>query len=265
MSPRLALGTQTTELRDGDTLVGGGAQANWRVQNVDLMARHFIVTVAGDTATVRPASEEAVVAVDGDQVFDDGRALADGSRIEAGTACFFFWTGAARPMLTERAPLPPAHLVIDDDGLAYPLDRTSTTIGRDPSNVIVVSDPTASRFHAEVRREAGGYALHSMGSSGTRINGEEMQGPRLLREGDIIEIAFTTFRCTGQAVPPDLLAAHDPGAVVTEPPDQPTGQRQRASLPDLAPARTPPGNLGLLLGTTAVIVVMVAALFWLLR
>lgn len=267
MSPRLALGAHVLELREGDTLVGSGAQANWRVQNCDLMARHFIVRVAGGVATLLPASGDVVVAVDHDQVLDGGRPLTDGSRIEAGTACFFFWTGAPKAIAVEYPPLPPAHLVSERQGLAWALTRTSTTIGRDPSNVVVVADPTASRFHAEIRREANGYAFHSMGSTGTRINGEELRGPRLLREGDLIEIAFATFRFTGQPVPAELLAPPGPpsAAAVAASRDEPTGQRRRASLPAAGPSREPPRNLGLLLGTTAVIVVTVAALFWLLR
>ena len=129
-------------------------------------------------------------------------------------------------------------------------------------------DPTASRFHAEIRREAGGYALHTMGSSGTRLNGEELHGPRLLHEGDLVEIAFTTFRFTEQSVGAGVTVSAEPVAVGDEragEAGQPTTQRRRTSLSDVGPSKEPPRNVGLLLGTGAVIVVMVVALFWLLR
>ena len=63
-------------------------------------------------------------------------------------------------------------------------DRARRFRGRLPSTIRRVS-----RFHAEVRREAGGFALHSLGSAGTLLNGRKVTGPMLLAEGDVIEIA----------------------------------------------------------------------------
>ena len=68
--------------------------------------------------------------------------------------------------------------------IAYPLSSRSTTIGRDASNAIVLRDPTASRFHAEVRREAGGFALRSIGALAATLNGQPVERPTVLREGD---------------------------------------------------------------------------------
>lgn len=263
MNPRLALGTDAFELRPGETLVGSGAQANWRVTKLDLMARHFILTAEDGRVVLQPASDAAVVSVDGDQVLEDGRELVDGAVIAAGSACFLFWTGAPRATAPHRAPSPPAHLV-GDGTVAYPLTRTSTTIGRDPSNAVVVRDPTASRFHAEIRREAGGYALHGMGSSGTRLNGEELRAPRLLRDGDVVEIAFATLRFTEQAVPASVPVAPEP-AVGAATHDVVTGQSRRTSLQDFAPPAEPPRNIGLMIGSAVVILLLVGALFWLLR
>jgi hypothetical protein len=45
-------------------------------------------------------------------------------------------------------------------------------IGRNPDCDLVVEDPTVSRRHAELRREAGHWILSDLGSSnGTRVNG----------------------------------------------------------------------------------------------
>jgi pSer/pThr/pTyr-binding forkhead associated (FHA) protein len=91
--------------------------------------------------------------------------------------------------------------------LAHPLNNRSTPIGRDNSNDVVLRDPAASRFHAEIRREAGGFALHSIGATGAAVNGDASQAPRLLKEGDEIEIAFETFRFTQRPLPPDVTIA----------------------------------------------------------
>jgi pSer/pThr/pTyr-binding forkhead associated (FHA) protein len=87
-----------------------------------------------------------------------------------------------------------AYLVNDAGTAAHTILNRSTTIGRDSSNAIVVADPRASRFHAEIRREAGGFALHSMGSAGTIVNGKLLEAPCLLADGDTIQIAFAVFR-----------------------------------------------------------------------
>ena len=50
----------------------------------------------------------------------------------------------------------------------------------------------------EVRAEGGEYVLHTSGATGTRLNGETINTPRQLQEGDRIEIgtAELTFRRT---------------------------------------------------------------------
>ncbi len=266
MSPILTLDPISFDLPEGDTLVGSGAQAAWRVQGRDLMARHFIVRAQHGTAAILPASSESVVAVDGVQVSENGTELVDGCRITAGTACFLYWSAAPRSGVSgESRPVPPAHLIDDRWGVAYPLTRTSTAIGRDPSNVIVLRDPTASRFHAEIRREAGGYALHSMGSTGTHLNGEAFSAPRLLHEGDRIDIAFSGLRFTEQPLPRDVSVRTEPVIVDAALASKNTQQREHVSLEHPRLEAEPPRNMTLLLGTAVVILALVAGLFYLVR
>ena len=105
-----------------------------------------------------------------------------------------------------------AYLVDDTGRTAHPLSERTTLIGRDAGNAVVVRDPTASRFHAEVKREADGFEIHSIGATGTLLNGRPLAGPAELSEGDVVEIAFTRLRFTRQApgggVP--LAAPHSP-------------------------------------------------------
>jgi FOG: FHA domain len=77
-------------------------------------------------------------------------------------------------------------------------------IGREIGCSIVLKDPTVSRFHADVRSEAGGYVLYSMGSAGTKINGQTVTAPRMLVEGDEIAIGGTTFTFMRGAIPPGM-------------------------------------------------------------
>ncbi len=202
----IALGRLTYELQDGEIIVGSGADATWRIEDADLMPRHFVVTTNGEAVSVGPFSEDSVVAVDSTQVLNAYR-LVDGAVVEAGTGRFLFSQDAPRGVATESESVPEAYLVERLADLAHPLNGRSTSIGRDASNNIVVRNPTSSRFHAEVRREAGGFAIHSMGSAGTVLNGKLMQLPALLTEGDTVEVAFTVFEFTRGPLPRGVMVA----------------------------------------------------------
>jgi pSer/pThr/pTyr-binding forkhead associated (FHA) protein len=197
----LAFGMLTRELRDGELIVGSGADADWRIGTADLMPRHFVVTVRANDVSIRPASADCVVVVNDAQLLGAPRRLSDGDLVRAGAGTFAFGDAAPKNAPTETGDSALAFLIDETAQVAYPLASRSTPIGRDPSNALVIRDPTASRFHAEVRREAGGFALHSMGSGGTSLNGSPVLAPCLLREGDALEIAFTKLRFTRQ--PPD--------------------------------------------------------------
>ena len=68
-----------------------------------------------------------------------------------------------------------------------------TTIGRLPECEVSLSDPGASRRHAQIREEAGIYTLTDLGSTnGTRLNGQTVQS-RDLNDGDRITIGSTVL------------------------------------------------------------------------
>lgn len=67
------------------------------------------------------------------------------------------------------------------------------TFGRRDDNSVVIASGRASRFHAEVRHEAGGYVLYDRGSrNGTLVNGSRVKS-HVLRPGDLITIGDETF------------------------------------------------------------------------
>lgn len=191
-----------------DTIVGSGAQANHRVQGQDLAARHFVVRVSEqDGAMVAPTGDACVVTLDGTQVPRSGAPLRDGAVIAAGQARFIFGTGERAPHTTEAGE-PTGFLVDTTARRAYSLAKRTVQIGRDAGAGIVLKDPTVSRFHADIRAEAGGHVLYSSGATGTFINEEPVSRPRFLTDGDEIRIGRMTLVFTRLA--PPGLKVHTP-------------------------------------------------------
>ena len=76
---------------------------------------------------------------------------------------------------------------------SFELDKDVATIGRLKESDIVLSDPGASRRHAEIRRTPDGYVLVDLGSTnGTMVN-ERSVTEQPLSEGDRITIGRTVL------------------------------------------------------------------------
>jgi predicted component of type VI protein secretion system len=187
------------QIAEGETVVGSGAQSDWRLASKALAARHFVMIRKASRVGIRPCGRDAVIAINGAQAGLDERDLHDGDTIDAGNARFLF--SNERSGSFPAIPVGPAHLVDARGGVAHDLATSSVGIGRDRLNPVVVRDPTASRFHAEIRREAGGYVLHPFGSSGTLLNGRRIGSPERLRDGDRIEIANVELHFVAGAMP----------------------------------------------------------------
>ena len=70
-------------------------------------------------------------------------------------------------------------------------------IGRDSSNDLVVADPLASRFHAQIDLN-GAASIRDLASfRGTFVAGERIQMPRSLRPSDQVTIGNQTYEWTG--------------------------------------------------------------------
>jgi hypothetical protein len=87
-----------------------------------------------------------------------------------------------------------ASLLVLDEGVVertIRIRKEIVSIGRLPECDVVISDPGASRRHAEIRLEAGTYVVRDLGSTnGTIVNGE-ITPSHELRSGDRITIGTT--------------------------------------------------------------------------
>lgn len=70
----------------------------------------------------------------------------------------------------------------------------SVTIGRGPTNSVILKDERCSRNHAEVFQAAGEWQLRDLDSrNGTMVSGERLTSDYSLQPGDIIQIGNTHF------------------------------------------------------------------------
>ena len=81
----------------------------------------------------------------------------------------------------------------------------TVTIGRSPTNQIVIKEDQASRQHAEIFQTAGKWTVRDLKSrNGTAVGEERLTGDRALKVGDVIWIAGTQL-----AFVHDLSSAYD--------------------------------------------------------
>ena len=77
------------------------------------------------------------------------------------------------------------------EGQRWSLDRDEFLIGRAPECDVVVADRQVSRHHARLRRTDSGYVVEDLGSkNGTHLNGVVIEKPKLLQDGDVIQVAL---------------------------------------------------------------------------
>ena len=74
------------------------------------------------------------------------------------------------------------------------VDKDRLGVGRDPTNQIVINDPSVSRQHAAILPVGNDHILKDLASaSGTFVNGTRMQ-QRILQHGDVVEFGAFNLR-----------------------------------------------------------------------
>jgi hypothetical protein len=81
-------------------------------------------------------------------------------------------------------------------GKSFPAGPVPLTIGRAQDNeVTLAGDEFASGHHARIESQRDGVWILDLGSTnGTFVNGARLDGRRLLREGDVVQIGDTELR-----------------------------------------------------------------------
>lgn len=127
-------------------------------------------------------------------------------------------TGRQRAPAATAAPT----LVVVSAGaqraLEFPLDGPQRTVGRGAGSDLLLDDPTVSRRHAVFRRAGSAVLVEDAGSTaGVHVNGQRIDGPALLRPGDVVTLGRIELQLRPEAVSPGTLRSPGP------PPPTPTG------------------------------------------
>jgi ABC-type multidrug transport system ATPase subunit/pSer/pThr/pTyr-binding forkhead associated (FHA) protein len=178
----------------------------------DRQPPQLVVTVAGENAQTYTLAKERLTlgrATDNDIVLS--------SRIVSGHHAVLERSGsgyqlrvlseAANPVLLAGAPVQGARRLSDGDtlapgeagqsGLARQIDfegKNRLQIGRDPSNDVVLTAPTVSRYHALVERVGQRFRVRDLKSAnGTFVNDQRIETEVWLQAGDTIRIGPQRF------------------------------------------------------------------------
>ncbi len=77
----------------------------------------------------------------------------------------------------------------------WPLSAPVTTIGRDATCGVTLTDASVSRVHAQITRQPSGYFVTDLQSSnGVTVNGQRLEGPVQVFAGDVIAVGDCLLR-----------------------------------------------------------------------
>jgi pSer/pThr/pTyr-binding forkhead associated (FHA) protein len=137
-------------------------------------------------------------------------------------------------------------IIEDDEGrkTVVPVVREEITIGRQDGNTIRLTERNVSRRHARLVKENGNLVIEDLGSyNGVRVNGEKINTPTAIKEGDLVEIGDYDLGIQGKfeagaalkqsTIPPTSKAA------VARPATMPPAQAPAPAAPP-PPAAAPP-------------------------
>ncbi len=124
--------------------------------------------------------------LNGERFRAESRALKSGDAISLDGELVRFISGDETRVASRELSVVGRHVVR--------FEGTRLTIGRDPTNEVVLSDPNVSRFHAEIAPDGDGVRVTDLGSrNGTRLNGELVERALVETGG---EIGIGTFAIT---------------------------------------------------------------------
>ena len=128
-------------------------------------------------------------------------------------------------------------IIEDDEGrkTVVQLVREEITIGRQEGNFIRLTERNVSRRHARLVRNNGSVVIEDLNSyNGVRVNGEKIQGPTRIKEGDLVEIGDYDLGIEGK-FEPITTPGSGVGRQPTMPPQMMRPPQKQPTMPPVTP------------------------------
>jgi pSer/pThr/pTyr-binding forkhead associated (FHA) protein len=249
--PVIQLHDQQHQLKPGQTRLGGGPDADVAVGDASLGVQAVLELGAGDQTVIRRAGS-AAVKVNGVNLGAEPTPLIHGDKIEIGAVEVLYsddkkagatqYVSASEIAAIAAKRSGPARataatggrLVSLVDGKEYPIPDAGVTFGRDASSDVVVAQNEVSRRHATIAPGEGGYVLTDQSTNGVWVNGDRVDGTKLLARADVIRVGTEEFRFYADVAPVVRAAA----AAAPSAPAAPAAPRA-PEAPVAAPAPPP--------------------------
>jgi serine/threonine protein kinase len=120
------------------------------------------------------------------------------------------------PVSSHAAEEPSMEVILFGPSGRTILGSSVVTIGRNASNTVVVNDPQASAFHAEIRPSGQGHRIIDLNSTnGTFVNEQRLApgSSRQLNWGDTLRVGETKLNYGGGSATQNRVSTSDPATV----------------------------------------------------
>ena len=253
----LELGGRRTPIPTGELTLGGDPSCSVRLEGVTGIEVVVIGATDGSVSVRRIGDGE--ILLNGVRLGTDPAPMLHGDKLQvgghdlfmhdprrSGSTQFVSASDLARLVAATQKPSTPkpataatgGRLVSLTDGREYTIGGVPLVFGREAGCDIVVPNKDVSRRHAEIVASVQGYLLIDSSTNGVLVNGERIEGQRILARSDIIKVGDHDFRfyadkAAGPPAPgaaaPLTLAPAEPAAPALPAPPPPTGAAVRLS------------------------------------
>jgi hypothetical protein len=263
--PVIQVNDKQHTLKQGQTRLGAGPGVDVAVSTNEAIGLQAVLEVGGDNrAIIRRARDGAQVKVNGVMLGVEPTPLMHGDKIDVsgtdvlfsedkkvGATAFISAADIAGIAAVNAKRSGPARatantggrLVSLVDGKEYAIPNAGAFFGREAGSDIVVAQPEVSRRHASITPGEGGYVLQDLSTNGVWVNGERVQGSKVLARADVVRVGSEEFRFYADVAPvapkaPTPAAA--PAAVPATPTPAPSPVAAAPAPAPVAPPAPPP-------------------------
>lgn len=272
----LEFGGQRFAIPPGDSAIGAEASCLIQLTGAGVLPRHAMIRCGTDgNLAVWPAEPGAAVFINGVKLGTDPSPILHGDKLQvgldellcvdphrSGSTQFVNAADVARMAMAMKpgASGKPAtastggRLVCLTDGREYTIGGGPLVFGREAGSDIVVPNKDVSRRHAEIMATPQGYVVVDSSTNGTFVNGERVQGQRVLTRADVIRVGDHDFRfyadiiplasASAPAAPPAIVRPAAPPAPAPPPPPPPPAPAPLSRNIPTPPPPPPPRPLG---------------------